>query len=67
MVCAGLYDIIKGEEEAIKERMATHLEDLMSDAELYGWEQTRVLHGVWLNQLELGRTTWHDKEEKLRF
>ena len=46
----------------IKERMAAHLEDLMSDAKLYGWEWTRAFHGVWFNQLEQGRSTWHDED-----
>ena len=59
--------IMKGDEGAIKKRMATHLENMMSDAELYGWKITRTFHGVWLNQLEQGRATWHDKKEKLRF
>ena len=49
--------IMKGEEGAIKERMATYLEDLMSDAELYSCELTRVFLGVWLKQLEQRRTT----------
>ena len=39
----------------------------MSDAELYGWDQVRTFHGVWLNQLEQGQCTWMDEEEKLRF
>ena len=38
---------LNGEEGVINERMATHLEDLMSDAKLYGWEWTRAFHGVW--------------------
>ena len=59
----GYMIIGMGEERAIKERMATNLEDLMSDAELYGWEGTRAFHTVWLNQLEQGRNTWHDKEK----
>ena len=29
--------IMKGEEGATKDKMATHLEELMVDLELYGW------------------------------
>ena len=46
--------------------MVTHFEELMCDAQLYGWQRVRAFHGVWLNQLEQGRATWQD-EEKLRF
>ena len=61
----GYMIIMKREEGAINERMTTHPEDLMSDAKLYGWECTRVFHGIWLNWLEQVRTTWHDEKEKL--
>ena len=32
--------------------MAHHLEDLMSDRNLYGWEKVRAYYGVLLNQME---------------
>lgn len=54
----GYLVIMKGEEGAIRQRMASHLKELMSDAEVYGWEHTRTFHSVWLNQLEQGRCTW---------
>ena len=57
----GYMIIMKGEVGAIRERMATPLEDLISNAELYGWEWTRDFHCVWPNQLEQGRFTWHDE------
>ena len=47
--------------------MASHLEESMGDVELYGWERVRAYHRVWLNQLEQGRATWEDEEEKVRF
>ena len=59
----GYLVIMEGEEGAIRQRMASHLEELMSDAELYGWECTRTFHGIWLNQLEQGRCTWIDDEK----
>ena len=58
--------IMEGEEVAIKERMTSHLKELMSDADLYGWGRTRAIHGVWLNQLQLRKYTWM-YEEKLQF
>ena len=58
---------MKGEEGAMRQRMASHLKELMLDAELYGWECTRTFHGIWLNQLEQDRYTWMDDDEKLRF
>ena len=52
--------------EVIKKQMAAHLQDLMLNAQLYGWERARTFHGVWLNQLEQVYCTWIDKEEKLK-
>ena len=57
---------MKGEEGAMRQRIASYLKGLMSDAELYGWEFT-TFHGIWLNQLEQDRYTWMDDDEKLRF
>ena len=51
---------------AIRQKMVTHLKDLMSDAQLYGWDRFRTFQCVWLNQLEQWRCTWMD-EEKLTF
>ena len=58
---------MKEEKEAIRSNMATHLKDLMSGSELYGWDKVRVYHAVWLNQLEQGCVCWDDEEEKLHF
>ena len=41
MFVHGYLIVMKGEEGAIKEKMATHLEALISDAELYSWERVR--------------------------
>ena len=46
----GYLIVMKGKEETIRARMATNLEELMSDAALYGWERVRVHHRVWLNK-----------------
>ena len=58
---------MKGEKETVRVKMASHLEDLMGDAEIYGWEKVRAYHGVWLKQLELGWASWENEEEKVRF
>ena len=57
--------LMEGEEMTIKERIASHLQELMSDAELYGWECTRAFHSILLNQLKQGRCTWVYDDEKL--
>ena len=59
----GYMIIIEGEEWVIRERVASHLLELMSDAKLCGWDCTRPFLGIWLNQLEQ-RCTWNDEPEK---
>ena len=39
MFVQGYLLIMKGEGEPIKDKMATHLEELMCDAQLYGWQR----------------------------
>ena len=53
----GYMIVMDTEEVDIKVKMAAHLKDLMSDAQLYRWELCRAFNGVWLNQLEQGRST----------
>ena len=43
--------------------MARHLEELMANGELYGWEPVRV----YLQQVENGQVKWSDTEAKLQF
>ena len=45
----GFLIIIESEEGLVKQLMSTHMQDLMSDAQWYGWERVRTFHGVWLN------------------
>ena len=54
MFVKGYVIVMKTEEGAIKDKMATHLEELIADSELYGWERVRAYHRVLLNQLEQG-------------
>ena len=63
----GYLIIINPEEWLVKKQMAAHLQDLMSDAQMYGWERVRTFQGVWLNQIEQWHYTWMDREEMLKF
>ena len=45
---------MESEEGLVKQLMATHLQDLMSGAQWYGWEKVRTFHVVWLSQIEQG-------------
>ena len=47
--------------------MAHHLEDFMSDCDLYGWERVRDFHGVMLNQMEQDYLSWADSDQILKF
>ena len=58
---------MESEDSTIRQRMAAHLNVLVSAADLYRCDRTRAFHSVWLNQLEQGRCTRMDNEEKLRF
>ena len=59
--------MMDAEEGLIRQKMSSHLKDLMSNAQLYGWDRARTFHGVWLNQLKQGHCTSIDEVEKLKF
>ena len=46
----------------IKAQMTQHLEELMENTDLYGWENVCTFHAAWLNMLEQGRSTWDDSD-----
>ena len=50
----GYLIVMEDEKEAVRDQMASHLQDLMSDSELYGWNKVQTYHAVWINQLEQG-------------
>ena len=58
--------VMRGKKETITAKMASHLEELMGDSELYGWERVRAYDGVWLNQLQQGQESWQN-EENIRY
>ena len=50
------YLTVMGEEtDFVKGHMLWHLQELMEDAEAYGWRSVKNYHSVWLQQLEQGR------------
>ena len=55
MFVSGFPAMMEKENEAIQLLMARHLQELMADAELYGWDPVRSYHAVWLQQLENNR------------
>ena len=42
------------EKDSIKPIIAHHLQELMTDTELYAWERVRAYHTVWLQQVQNG-------------
>jgi hypothetical protein len=57
----GFAALIDNEQNlAIKGTMLNHLELLMQDAQLLGWEATRYTHGVVLSKIEKGKLSWLD-------
>ena len=63
----GYLIVMDTEERLIRQKMSSHLKDLMSDAQPYRWDWVRTFHGVWLNQLQQGHCTWMNGVEKLKF
>ena len=53
----GYLIVMDTEEGLVRQKMVAHLKNLMSDAQLYGWDRPRTFHVVWLNQLEQGHCT----------
>ena len=49
----------------VKAHMSQHLEELMDDTDLYGWIRVWSFHAAWLNQIELGRSSWGDIDHQL--
>ena len=62
----GYLIVMKGDLETFMVKMASHVEKLMGDLKLYGWERG-ACHGVWFNQHEQGWASWENEEEKVRF
>ena len=58
---------MKKEKESNRPLMARHVQELMTNAELYGWESVRSYHTVRLHQLQNGRVQLDDMETKLQF
>ena len=59
--------VMAAEKPSICLLMIQHLQDLMSDVELYGWELVKAFHAIWLLQLEQGRVMSANEGVKLRY
>ena len=62
----GYLSIIARLMVTIRNQMATHLEELMEDGEIFRWPVVRAYHAAWLQHLEQGRATWADEGIKLK-
>ena len=62
----GYLTVIARETENIKDRMLSHLQELMEDGQHYGWATVRSYHVALLQNLEQGQATWEDEETKLK-
>ena len=63
----GYLVVMSGQDTKIRESMAHHIECLMSDCDLYGWEKVRAFHMVLLKQMEQGRLSWTDSDQIFNF
>ena len=59
--------IMQSEDTNTQGKITQHLEELMGDCNLYGWDKVQAFHGVWLNQMEQRCLLWKDSEAKLKF
>ena len=51
---SGYLVILESVKPTQKEAIRRHLNKLMADVEVYGWELVQVFHAIWLQQLENG-------------
>ena len=49
-----------------KALMLQHMQELMEDAEVYGWRVVTDYHAAWLLQIEQGRAAWGDENKKIK-
>ena len=62
------YLIVMGTQDTqIRDIMAQHIKELISDCDLFGWDKVRSYHGVLVNQMGQGCLSWKDSEQKLKF
>ena len=52
--------IMEQQKPQLKSRMLRHLQQLMTDEPIYGWEVVRNFHAIWMQQLESKRARWGD-------
>ena len=64
---SGFLMVMILEKQSVRPYMLQHLQDLMADADLYGWEPIRAFHAIWFQQLEQSHVTWDNEEVKLKY
>lgn len=52
LLVSGYLAMVEQEKESIKPLMTHHLQEVLADAKLYGWELVRAYCDVWLQQVE---------------
>ena len=58
--------MIMAGETGVTTIMLHHLQELMEDAEAYGWKSVHSYHPAWLQQLVQGWTSLADEDKKLK-
>ena len=46
--------------------MVLHLEEIMEDTNVYGWDKVQAFHAAWMNQMEQCRCKWADDQNHLK-
>ena len=64
---SGYLEVMEAETPVVYPLMDEHLQELMGDAELCGWEPVRAFHAVWLQQLKHGWVTWPETDAKVKY
>ena len=67
LFASGYIAFLNTVKSGFKEVMLKHLQELMADSAIYGWEHVRTYHAVWLQQIENGHAEWEDTDIKLEF
>jgi hypothetical protein len=62
MFCRGYTSKMNSQNSHLRNLMSEHLIRLMKDADKHDWEDVKAYHGVFLQHVEAGRTTWEDSE-----
>ena len=62
LTCAVLGE----EHDVVKGFMLAQLQEVMEDADVYGWKCVKGYHPVWRQHIGQGRAAWEDEERKIK-